>query len=176
MSPSKLPSEHASSPAKSGRRRAGRAQRDNIIDPYTRTAKLREPAFCTQCGAVYLHGRWAWAPRPDAAEPMLCQACRRINDRFPAGTVTLSGPIVAAQKDAILGLLRHQEEAEKNEHPLNRIMAIDDAIANRLEISTTDIHLPRRIGNAMKDAYKGKLDEHFDEGGYFVRVSWHRDE
>lgn len=176
MSPSKIPSEHAPSPAKSGRRRAGRAQRDHINDPYIQVAKLHEPAFCTQCGAVYRHGRWTWSARPDAAEPTLCQACRRINDRFPAGIVTLSGPVVAAQKDAILGLLRHQEETEKTEHPLNRIMAIDDKTPDRLEISTTDIHLPRRIGNAMKDAYKGEVAEHFDEGGYFVRITWHRDE
>jgi hypothetical protein len=38
--------------------------------------------------------------------------------------------------------------------------------------NTTDIHLPRRIGEAVKRAFHGTLDEHFDEGGYFVRVNW----
>jgi hypothetical protein len=176
MSPTNLPPQRPSSPERAGRRRFGRAQQDHILDPYAPAAKLSEPAFCTQCGAVYQHGRWHWAPRPEAAEPTLCQACRRINDRFPAGIVSLSGPVVTAQKNAILGLVHHQEQAEKTEHPLNRIMGIDDSASGRLEVSTTDIHLPRRIGNAMKDAYKGTLAEHFDEGGYFVRVTWHRDE
>jgi hypothetical protein len=39
-------------------------------------------------------------------------------------------------------------------------------------ISTTDIHLPRRIGEALKRAFHGELDMHFDEAGYFVRVDW----
>jgi len=28
----------------------------------------------------------------------------------------------------------------------------------------------------MKRAFHGELAEHFDEGGYFVRITWHRDE
>jgi hypothetical protein len=32
--------------------------------------------------------------------------------------------------------------------------------------------LPRRIGEAVKRAVRGSLDEDFDEGGYFVRVNW----
>lgn len=39
-------------------------------------------------------------------------------------------------------------------------------------ITTTDIHLPRRIGEAVKRAYHGNLKEHFEEDGYFVRVDW----
>ena len=39
-------------------------------------------------------------------------------------------------------------------------------------ITTTDIHLPRRIGQALHSAYKGSLDVHYDEEGYFIRVHW----
>ena len=38
-----------------------------------------------------------------------------------------------------------QEEAEKQEHPLNRIISIDKD-AQGVMINTTDIHLPHRIG------------------------------
>jgi hypothetical protein len=175
MSPSHVPPERPPSQEKSDRRRFGRAQRGEIVDSYKHTAKPHEPTSCTQCGAVYDHGRWQWSPRPDAAQPSLCPACHRINDRFPAGIVTLTGKLVGAHKDEIVRLVRHQEQAEKSDHPLNRIMAIDDKVPDRLEISTTDIHLPRRIANAMRHAYKGEATEHFDEGGYFVRVNWHRD-
>ena len=42
-------------------------------------------------------------------------------------------------------------------------------------IRTTDIHLPRRIGHAIFDAYKGKLDTHCDKAAYFVRMTWKRE-
>ena len=68
-------------------------------------------------------------------------------------------------------MARHQEEAEKSEHPLNRIIKIDED-ADGIVINTTDIHLPRRIGEAVERAFHGSLNENFDEGGYFVRVNW----
>ncbi len=157
-----------------GRRRWGRSQRDRILDPYKATHKAHEAAVCEQCGAVYQHGRWDWGERPEGAATMICQACHRTNDHYPAGIVTLSGPLVASQRGEITQLVRHQEEAEKPEHPLNRIMSIELEAPDRLVIRTTDIHLPRRIGEAITRAYKGTLTEHYDEGGYFVRVNWTR--
>jgi hypothetical protein len=149
----------------------GRAQQDDIIDPYRWARKPQEPAFCPQCGAVYQHGRWAWGPPPEGAMELTCQACHRINDKYPAGVVSLTGPRLARLKDQILQLARHQEAAERKEHPLNRIMDVRDA-ADSLVISTTDIHLPRRIGEAVQRAYHGELKNRFDESGYFVRVDW----
>lgn len=43
---------------------------------------------------------------------------------------------------------------------------------DRIVITTTDIHLPRRMVHAIVDAYKGDLDTHYDEGGYFVPMTW----
>ena len=74
-------------------------------------------------------------------------------------------------KDEIIGLARHEEAAEKGEHPLNRIMGIADT-PEGLVIDTTDIHLPRRLGEAVKRAFHGNLAMHFDDAGYFVRVDW----
>jgi hypothetical protein len=157
-----------------GRRRWGRAQYDRILDPYKMTHKSHGPAVCTQCGAVYVHGRWQWGERPEEAAATICQACHRINDHYPAGIVTLAGPLVASHRDEITRLVRHQEQIEKPEHPLNRIISVEQEGPDRLVVETTDIHLPRRIGEAMARAYKGELTEHFDEGGYFVRVNWNR--
>jgi hypothetical protein len=157
----------------SGRRRWGRAQDDRIPDPYKEKQKLQEPSVCSQCGAVFHEGRWHWAARPEGAQEALCHACHRIKDDYPAGIVTLSGPVVAQHRAEIVQLARHQEESEKKEHPMNRIMAIEEG-PDQLTIKTTDIHLPRRIGDAMKRAYHGKLATHFDEQGYFARVTWER--
>lgn len=176
MSRSKPPPRPPAAGNKSDRRRWGRAQQDRILDPYKRSAKLHEPTLCPQCRAVYHRGRWQWMEPPEGAEETLCQACHRTNDRYPAGLVTLAGPFVAAHKDEMIRLVRHQEEAERPEHPLNRIMGIEQEAPDRLVVSTTDIHLPRRIGEAVTRAYHGAVTEHFDEGGYFVRVNWRRDE
>ena len=43
-----------------------------------------------------------------------------------------------------------------------------------LVISTTDTHLPRRIGDALKHAYHGEMDLHYDQDEEFVRVTWTR--
>lgn len=158
-------------PGQSGRRTAGRAQRDHILDPYQAQQKLPEPTVCRQCGAVFHHGRWQWGQRPAGAHEELCPACRRINDRLPAGVVSLHGDLVRQRKDQIIGLARNEEAAENGEHPLNRIASIEET-GDGLAISTTDIHLPRRIGEALRRAFHGELDMHFDEAGYFVRVEW----
>ena len=159
---------------RSGRRHAGRVQMDTPQDPYKLVKKTHEPLVCPQCGAVYHEGRWHWSTRPADAHEQLCQACHRINDHYPAGIVTLSGPFVLQHRPEMIRLARHQEEAEKKEHPLNRIIDIEEA-PDRIVINTTDIHLPRRIADAHERAWHGKTDFHYDEDGYFVRVNWHRD-
>lgn len=156
----------------SGRRSSGRAQDDPIRDPYEAREKPHEPTVCTGCNAVFHRGRWSWGRPAEDAHPGRCPACRRIADAMPAGVVTCHGPLTAAQSEQIVALARHEEAAEKSEHALNRIMAVtphDDL----LEIFTTDIHLPRRIGVAIRHAFHGEFTLDFDETGYFARVDWH---
>jgi NMD protein affecting ribosome stability and mRNA decay len=165
------PTRPEASTGRSGRRTAGRAQEDHILDPYQRQQKMHEPTVCRRCGAVFHQGRWQWGTRPAGAVEDICPACRRIEEKLPAGVVTVHGTLPALRRDEVIALARHQEEAEKVEHPLNRIMSIEDS-AEGLVITTTDIHLPRRLGEALKRAMHGDLDLHFDEAGYFVRVDW----
>jgi hypothetical protein len=164
-------------PHRRGRRTAGRAQLDHVLDPYRRKEKLPNGTRCPKCGAVVHEGRWAWtqvAQSGPVAEA-LCPADRRINDRFPAGLVTLTGAFARAHRAELVRLARRQEELEKPEHALDRIMAIEDD-GEGVTISTTDIHLPRRIGEAIRRAWRGELTMAFEQEGYFVRVQWRRDD
>jgi len=154
--------------------RGDRLISERVHDPYKTRRKLPEPTLCPQCGAVYSKGRWQWAERPEQPHEALCQACHRINDDYPAGTLSLSGGFLAEHRAEILGLARRQEELEKGEHPLNRIMRIADD-GGDIVITTTDIHLPRRIGEALFSAYEGELDFHYEEEAYAIRVSWRRE-
>lgn len=148
---------------------------DAIADPYQRPFKLPEPAICSGCGAVYSKGHWRWGAAPADAKAVLCQACHREQDKFPAGLMLLTGSYLAAHLAELVALARNQEEAERAEHPLNRIMSIEHPAPDRVVIATTDIHLPGRIGEALRRAHDGRLLEDFDKDGYFVRVEWHRD-
>jgi len=98
--------------------------------------------------------------RPEAGHEAFCPACRRINDKFPAGVVELRGALGGHQKAEIVRLARYQKEVEKSEHPLNRTINIDED-ADGIVINTADIHLPRRIGEAVKRAFHGSLKEDF---------------
>jgi hypothetical protein len=159
------------------RRIAGHAQDDQVIDTYKLRRKLAEPSRCPGCGAVFREGRWQWEREglPGLAHEELCTACQRVNDNYPAGILTIKGPVVVSNKAELLALARRNEQAEKAEHCQNRIMAIEEPAEDELTIKTTDIHLPRRIGKAIDRAFHGDLQIHYDEGNYFVRVEWRRD-
>jgi hypothetical protein len=154
--------------------RQDRILRERVHDPYKTRLKLAEDTVCPQCKAVFRKGRWTWGEVEAPSGEEMCQACHRTNDDYPAGVVTLSGSFLAGHRDEILGLVRHQEELEKGEHPLHRIMAIDDD-GGDVVIKTTDIHLPRRIGEAVESAYNGKFEFTYDKEGYFLRGTWQRD-
>ena len=149
--------------------------RERVHDPYRAGRKLRQRTFCPQCGVAYRDGRWVW-PDSDSHGLMrqLCPACCRINDHYPAGELLLSGKFLSAHVDEILATIRHVAEAEHAEHPLNRIIAIDEQ-DGMLVISTTDIHLPHRIAHAIRGAWGGTMKTHYDIEGYFTRVLWERD-
>jgi NMD protein affecting ribosome stability and mRNA decay len=148
-------------------------RQDDVHDSYKPQKKLPEPTRCPDCGAVLRGGRWHWEAAPAQANEALCPACRRIRDRYPAGYVTLKGDFFAAHRDEILAIARNRESREKAEHPLQRIMAVED-IEGGVQITTTDAHLARAIGDAVHDAYKGELEVKYGEQDNLVRVYWTR--
>ena len=87
----------------------------------------------------------------------------------------MRSPLLSAHRNEVLALVRNVEKAERGEHCQNRIMAIEEPEKGALVVTTTDIHLPQRIGEAMHRAYHGNLETHYDEDSYFVRVEWQRE-
>lgn len=152
--------------------------RDRIFDdprhdPYQAKGKYVEPTRCRACGAAYHKGHWQWGAPPAGAHEDVCPACRRIHDKMPAGTLIVDGPFVTAHRQDLLNLVHNEAERERSEHPLNRVMRVDEA-GDRIEVSTTDIHLPQRMGEALKHAYDGELSVQYGHDDYTVRVHWQR--
>jgi NMD protein affecting ribosome stability and mRNA decay len=146
---------------------------ERVHDTYQLRGKLHEPTVCKECGAVFHQGRWQWLARPSGAHEIACPACQRIRDHFPAGYVVIGGAYFAAHRDELLKLLRHHADKEKAEHPLARIIAIEDT-ADGVLVTTTDIHLARDLGAALHHAHQGELEFHYNEGENLLRVHWQR--
>lgn len=144
-------------------------------DPYKARHKLPEPTLCPQCGAVFREGRWQWVEEvAEGAHKERCPACHRSNDKFPAGEIIITGAFSKTHLAEILALVRNTQEMQNTEHPLSRIIDITEA-ADKTVVTTTDIHLPRRIGHALEHAFKGKLDVDYNTEEYFVRIQWNRE-
>ena len=144
---------------------------EQVHDAYKAKGKLHEPSVCTQCGAVFHDGRWQWLAAPKEAHRVTCPACHRMHDHYPAGFVNLKGEFFQAHRDEIMSLVHHHEQREREEHPLQRIMAIE-AKPDETLITTTDIHLARGMGEALHHAYQGDLEFHYNPEQNLLRVNW----
>ena len=153
-------------------------RRDRLIqerehDVYRTSKKLSDPSACTKCGAMYRDGRWRWGQPPPDAKPVLCPACKRIQDGMPAGILTLVGTYHLEHRAEILGLIRNVEEREVKAHPLKRIIEVTEQ-GDQMEIQTADSDLARSLGNAIHHAYQGELDYRYPGEGDVLRVRWER--
>ena len=142
-------------------------------DPYADREHLAGPAVCPECGVAVHEGRWQWKPAPPDAPEHLCPACRRVRDHFPAGIVHLGGDFFEAHRDEGMRLVQSHARHAREEHPLQRIMGVEVRDGGA-EITTTDTHLARGIGQALHDAYRGELHLRHEPGQALVRVSWTR--
>lgn len=152
---------------------------ETTADTYRLSKKFAEPTMCPECRAIYQGGRWLWPAEgmksPTGAKEAMCPACRRVRDGYPAGTLTISGAYLALHREDVMGVLRAEEQIETAEHALNRVMDIKEADGGMV-VTTTDIHLPRRIAEALYRAYEGELSVEYAEDEQDVRVSWRRDD
>lgn len=144
-----------------------------VHDSYKSKRKLPEPTRCPSCGATFHKGRWTWGKAPAGAHEHICPACHRIHDSFPAGYVTLSGAFFRQHREEILALVRNCEATEKAEHPLERIMAIENT-ADGILVTTTDTHLARKIAERLHHAHKGQLSFHYNKEDNLLRAAWDR--
>jgi len=144
--------------------------------PYRENEKYPEPTVCVECGALFVKGRWSWDEIPENVSTATCPACRRTADNYPAGIIELSGEFYQNHREELLNLVQNIKNKEIASHPLERIMEIredKETDGDKTLVLTTGIHIARRIGDALFNAYEGDLDFTYEEDT-FIRVSWKR--
>jgi NMD protein affecting ribosome stability and mRNA decay len=155
-----------------------RGRRDRLLrelehDPYKSKQKWPEPTACPECGAVFHRGRWQWGAVPEDAHRQLCPACQRAHDHVPAGLLDLSGGYFQEHRTEIMQLARNVEEKEKAEHPLDRIMEVDER-DDGVAMAFTDAHLARGVAEAVRHAHQGELELQYGEEDVLLRATWRR--
>jgi len=140
-------------------------------DPYRRRRKSAEATICDGCGLVCHGGRWyRGAPPLGNDHSGLCPACERIRDRDPAGTVRLAG-LPDSRRGEIVGLIRNVAEREAHEHPLERLIELQDE-PGALLVTTTGAHVARCIGSALRRRFHGGVRVRYVEQDSHVQVDW----
>ena len=155
--------------------RKDRLIKEKRHDSYYEKEKPPEPSRCDVCGSLYTGGHWTWKepPRNARVHRTTCPACRRISDSYPAGTIELKGEFLREHRPEIENLIRNVETQEKTLHPLQRLIEITDG-GDRVLVTTTGIHLARRIGEALSRSYKGDLSVQYADEEQSIRVYWER--
>ncbi|MBD3616299.1 MAG: ATPase [Gracilimonas sp.] len=146
--------------------------KDDRHDPYQRTQKLPDPTLCPSCGSIFTKGRWTWESIEFVDNEKLCPACQRIQDNYPAGYIEVEGSFFQSHKEELLNLIRNLEKKKTEQHPLERIITISES-DGKMIITTTGMHLPKMIGDALKSSYEGDLDISYDAES-MARVHWTR--
>ncbi len=164
---------------------ASRKNVDRETDPYIPRKSASAVGICPKCRAIYRNKRWvidekeyAARTRKGAAEAVAwarCPACRKIEDGFPAGVVTLRGGYLREHRDEIINLIRNEEKRAMGFNPLERIMHVEDR-GETLEIATTNEKLAQRIGREVRKACQGTVEYKRSEDAKLLRVSWAREE
>jgi NMD protein affecting ribosome stability and mRNA decay len=155
-------------------KRKDRLIKDRRKDVYVDQVTFKDPAICNKCNAVYTSGRWTWKTTEEYITKTTCPACRRINDNYPAGQIEIKGNFYSLHSDEILNLVNNVEQLEKTERPLERIMSINKS-KGRTVVTTTGIHIARRIGEALSRSYQGNYTFRYADGEKSIRVFWERE-
>jgi len=153
------------------RDRPPRTPRPKQHDTYARRRKPAGDEVCEECGATFHAGRWSWNPPQTDARKGLCPACERVRDRYPAGELRLPKGFVD-EHDEIVGLIRNTEEMEKAEHPLERLMDIEQAADGGLTVTTTGIHLARAIANKLERRFHRQARIRYPKEEHRIEVDW----
>lgn len=149
-------------------------------DPYIDAEAQSGPVRCSDCGAFFLNKRWYLAQTlpekfdaESVEEEVQCPSCRKIEEHYSEGVVTLEGEYLWAHEKEIRSMLYNTEKKVMLINPLERILSIDRQ-GDALVIETTEEKLAEHLGRALFRAHQGDLEVSWSDDHSFCRVHWER--
>jgi NMD protein affecting ribosome stability and mRNA decay len=152
-----------------------------VDDPYLPWGGRQEMAICTTCKAIYQNKRWFFDEElyrrhigQETTNRVTCPACKKIQDHYFEGVLTLEGEFFSQHREEIITLLTREAERVLAKSPLDRVIQTIPEGEDRLVVETTTDKLAQRLGRAIYRAYKGELDFRWSHMNKLVRVYWSR--
>jgi NMD protein affecting ribosome stability and mRNA decay len=110
----------------------------------------------------------------EAVQKHKCPACRKEEDHYVMGIVSISGDFFKQRREEIVNMLRNEEKKTLAHNPLDRIMGIiEDEKGVRVE--TTSENLAVHLGRMLYHAYGGDVEYQFSDEQKLARVFWYRE-
>lgn len=151
--------------------RRDKLYQERTSDRFSADRKAAGEAYCQVCGVHYHHGNWAWGAHSDDARSTVCPACQRIAEAAAAGIVDIPRDFFLGHREDLTRLIQNTERAEKSEHPLERLIAIEEA-DDAAHVTTTGPHLADRIAHAITRQFGGHLRTHRDDHQPSMHIAW----
>jgi hypothetical protein len=114
---------------------------------------LRRALVVRVGGPRFRDGRWSWNKSTAGPGKVFCPAGQRSVDNCPQAYVEIEGGFFQERRKELVRLILNEEKLEKAEHPMERIIAIIHE-SDRTLVTTTGVHIARRIGRALSRAYQ----------------------
>jgi hypothetical protein len=148
-----------------------------LDNPYRNPQKYPSDTECPGCGLLFQDGVWKMGlVKPERElHRHLCPACLQIRDDYPGGVLSLQGSFFDRHRDDIVHRIRNVEKTVREQHPLQRIMRIEEK-SGELVVYTTDQHLAARLGKALRRDFGGELDLTYAKEDKFASARWRRDD
>jgi hypothetical protein len=165
-------------------------KKELVDDPYSMTQAPKGLLECPECHAQFYRKRWSFPEtfssptrKPTGAGPKkptkeilvpqsyLCPACRKLQDGYAEGFLTIHWPNWGAHKAEVLGLIHNEEHQAARNNPLERVMTIRTR-PDGADIETTTEHFAQRLGKHLDRAFKGSITYRWSHKDKCGRVTW----
>jgi len=165
-------------------------KKELVDDPYSMKQAPKGLLECPECHAQYYRKRWSFPEtfssptrKPTGAGPKkptkeilvpqsyLCPACRKLQDGYAEGFLTIYWPNWGAHKAEVLGLVHNEEHQAARNNPLERVMTIRTR-PDGADIETTTEHFAQRLGKHLDRAFKGSITYRWSHKDKCGRVTW----
>ena len=151
-----------------------------VKEPYELAAG-EEAAVCQECHALYQEKRWFFDEKlydklagAGKVRQVVCPTCRKIQDHYVEGYLTLSGEFLVEHKAEIINVLEKEAAKVGSHSVVDRIIQMVPEGDDKLVVETTTEKMAEHLGRMLRRDYKGDLNFRWSEMDKFVRVYWTR--